>query len=190
MKSLVLNGAKDDKSTVNTVSDYLIDFLRINGHEVDVITLRNENIANCVGCFGCWLKTPGECIINDDGRDLPRKVLQSDAIFLLSPVVFGMYGPVLKRALDRFPCPILLPFFTSINGETHHAKRYEKYPSLVAVGVLPSPDQESESTFKTLVAKNGVNLHTKAFSSIVYSTDKPQTIKEKVKATLSKAGVQ
>jgi multimeric flavodoxin WrbA len=190
MKTLVLNGAKDDKSTVNMVSDYLIDFLRINGHEVEVITLRNENIANCIGCFGCWLKTPGHCIINDDGYDLPRKVIQSDAIFLLSPVVFGMYGPVLKRALDRFPCPILLPFFTNINGEIHHAKRYEKYPALVAVGVLPNPDQESESTFRTLVEKNGVNLHTTAVSNIVYSTDELQTIKEKVKATLLMAGVQ
>ena len=190
MKALVLNGAKDDQSTVNTVSDYLIDFLRINGYEAEVITLRNENIANCIGCFGCWLKTPGHCIIKDDGYDLPRKVMESDTIFLLSPVVFGMYGPVLKRALDRFPCPILLPFFTSIKGEVHHAKRYEKYPALVAVGVLPNPDQEIESTFKTLVKGNGVNLHTTAVSSVVYFTDELQTIKEKVKATLEMAGVQ
>ena len=190
MKALVLNGSKDEESIVNTVSDYLTDFLRINGHEVDVIALRDENIAGCLGCFGCWLKTPGECIINDDGRDLARKVIQSDTIFLLSPVSFGMYSPVLKRALDRFPCPLLLPFFTSVNGEIHHAKRYDKYPALVAVGVLPNPDQESESTFKTLVEKNGVNLHTTAVSSIVYSTDTIQTIKEKVKATLSRAGVQ
>jgi multimeric flavodoxin WrbA len=189
MKALVLNGAEDEESIVNTVSDYLIDFLRINGHEVDVIALRNENIAGCLGCFGCWLKTPGECVINDAGRDLPRKVIQSDMVFLLTPVVFGMYSSGLKRALDRFPCPILLPFFKNINGEIHHAKRYDKYPALIAVGVLPNPDEESEKTFKTLVVRNGVNLHTTAFSSIVYSTDEPQTIKEKVMATLSKAGV-
>ena len=34
MKALVLNGAEDEESVVNMVSDYLIDFLRINGHEV------------------------------------------------------------------------------------------------------------------------------------------------------------
>jgi hypothetical protein len=101
-----------------------------------------------------------------------------------------MYGAVLKRALDRFPCPILLPFFTNVNGEVHHGKRYDKYPALVAVGVLPDPDQESENTFKTLVKKNGVNLHTTAVSSIVYSTDETQTIKEKVNSTLEMAGVQ
>jgi multimeric flavodoxin WrbA len=190
MKALVLNGSEDEESIVNMVSDYLIDFLRINGNEVNVITLRNENIAGCLGCFGCWLKTPGECVINDAGRALPRKVIQSDMVFLLTPVAFGMYSSGLKRALDRFLCPILLPFFKNINGEIHHAKRYDKYPALIAFGVLPNPDEESENTFKTLVVRNGINLHTTATSSIVYSTDERQTIKEKVMTTLSKAGVQ
>lgn len=30
---------------------------------VDLSALR---IANCVGCFGCWTKTPGRCVIRDD----------------------------------------------------------------------------------------------------------------------------
>jgi multimeric flavodoxin WrbA len=190
MKALVLNGSNTEKGAVNTVSDYVVDFLRINGHEVDVMSLRNEKIASCLGCFGCWLKTPGECIIKDAGRELPRKVIRSDLVFLLTPVTFGMYSSELKKAMDRFPCPILLPFFTKINGEIHHAKRYDKYPKLVAVGVLPNPDEESESTFGTLVDRNGINLHTTAISSIVYSSDKPDVIKEKVISTLSRAGVQ
>jgi multimeric flavodoxin WrbA len=190
MKMLVLNGSKTEKSVVNTVSDYLVDFLRINGHEADVMVLRDEKIASCLGCFGCWLKTPGECIINDAGRELPRKVIQSDLVFLLTSVTFGMYSHELKKAMDRFPCPLLLPFFANINGEIHHAKRYEKYPTLVAIGVLQNPDEESESTFTTLVSRNGINLHTTAISSIVYSNDKPDVIKEKVISTLSRVGAQ
>jgi multimeric flavodoxin WrbA len=189
MKALVLNGSKTEKSAINTVSDYLVDFLRINGHEADVMVLRNENIASCLGCFGCWLKTPGECVIKDAGNDLPRKVVQSDAVFLLTPVNFGMYSSELKKAMDRFPCPVLLPFFTKINGEIHHGNRYDKYPSLIAIGALPHPDKESESTFATLVARNAINLHTTAVSSFVYSTDTPNAIKEKVASTLTKAGV-
>ena len=190
MKALVLNGSKTEKSTVNTVSDYLVDFLRIHDHEVDVMDLRNENIAGCLGCFGCWLKTPGECIINDSGRDLARKFIQSDVLFLLTPVTFGMYSSVLKKALDRLPCPVLMPFFENINGEIHHEKRYEKYPLLVAVGVLPNSDPESETIFTTLVQRNALNLHTKGTSSMVYSTDKADEIKERVISILSKVGVQ
>ena len=186
---MVLNGSKTEKEAVNMVSDYLVDFLRTKGHEADVIILRNEKIASCLGCFGCWLKTPGECVIKDAGKDLPRKVIQRDIVFLLTSITFGMYSSELKKALDRFPCPVLLPFFKKINGEIHHAPRYDKYPSLVAIGVLSNLDEESENTFTTLVERNGINLHTKAISSIIYSTDKSNAIKQKVIATLSKAGV-
>jgi multimeric flavodoxin WrbA len=190
MKALALNGSETEGDTVDTVSDYLVDFLRMNGNEVDIIILRNENIAACLGCFACWLRTPGKCAINDTGSDLPRKVIQSDVMFLLTPVTFGMYSAELKKAMDRFPCPVLLPFFTKINGETHHAKRYNKYPTIVAVGVLANPDEESENTFTTLVERNGLNLHTTAISSIIYSNDKLGAIKEKVSSTLLKAGVR
>ena len=116
--------------------------------------------------------------------------MQSDLVFLLTPVTFGMYSSELKKAMDRYACPILLPFFQKIDGEIHHSNRYEKYPTLVAVGVLPNPDEESENTFSTLVSRNSINLHTKAVSSFIYSTDRPNVIKEKTISTLSKVGVQ
>ncbi len=190
LKVLVLNGSENEKSVVNKVSDYLVDFLRIDNHEVDVRVLRNEKIAGCLGCFGCWLKTPGECVIKDAGSDLPKRVIESDIVFLLTPITFGMYSSELKKAMDRFPCPVLLPFFKKINGEIHHAPRYDKYPTIVAFGVMPCPDEEIENNFNTLVSRNAINLHTKATSNIVYSNDEPNVIKQKVVAALAKAGVQ
>ena len=100
-----------------------------------------------------------------------------------------MYSSQLKKAMDRYACPLLLPFFQKINGEVHHSIRYDKNPKLVAVGVLPGPDEESENNFSTLMSRNGINLHTTAVSNIVYSTDKSDVIKQKVISTLSKAGV-
>jgi multimeric flavodoxin WrbA len=190
MKALILNGARNDKDTTNTVADYLVDSLKRNNVQVDLMVLRNEKITACLGCFHCWLKNPGACIIKDAGNDLPRKVIQSDLVFLLTPVTFGMYSSELKKAFDRFPCPILLPFFKKIKGEIHHAARYEKYPTLVAIGTLPNPDEESENTFKTLVERNAINIHTNAISSIIYSNEKPEAIKQKILTTLAKACVQ
>jgi multimeric flavodoxin WrbA len=189
MKALILNGSTTEKGTVNTVSDYLVDYLKTNKHETDVMVLRNEKIAACTSCFGCWLKTPGECVIDDSGRAFARKAIQSDILLVSTPITFGMYSPESKKALDRI-IPVVMPFFTKINGEIHHAKRYDKYPAFVAIGVLPSPDEESEKTFSTLVARNGINFHTSAISGIVYSTDKPEMIKEKIISTMLKAGVQ
>lgn len=190
MRTLILNGAKIKKDKVNAVSDFLTEYLSKKHHVADVLSLMDLNISPCIGCFGCWLQTPGECIIKDDGSDLPKKVIQSDVVFLLTPLTFGMYSSELKKALDRFPCPVLLPYFAKINGEIHHANRYERYPILVAIGVLPSPNEESEKIFTTLVARNGINLHTRAISRVIYSSDNPEVIQEKLISTLSMVGVQ
>jgi multimeric flavodoxin WrbA len=189
MKTLILNGSKTEESDLNLISSYLADFLREKNHEVSTMILRKEKILDCIGCHNCWTKTPGECTIKDAGSELPKKVIQSDILLLLTPVTFGMYSSELKKAIDRLPCPLMLPFFKRVNGETHNLQRYKKYPTMVAFGVLPSPDEESEYTFATLVARNCLNLHTTAVSAIVYSSDKSEAIREKIRSTLSKVGV-
>jgi hypothetical protein len=83
-----------------------------------------------------------------------------------------------------------LPFFAKVNGEIHHAKRYDKYPRVIAIGVLPEQDEDCENSFATLVARNSINFHTTATSRFVYSTDKPDIVREKVLSTLKEAGLQ
>ncbi len=48
---------------------------------------------------------------------------------------------------------ILQPGFTMQSGETHHLKRYERYPSLLAVCVTEEQDIEGERLFKMLVER-------------------------------------
>ena len=188
MKALILDGSPRKETTISKAYDYLEECLKNNNYETKVRTLREEKIAPCLGCFGCWLKTPGQCIIKDDASTLPRDVIQSNVLVDLTPVTFGMYSSELKKAIDRYACPILLPFFEKVNGEIHHNGRYEKYPNIIAIGTLENQDCESEKTFKTLVARNAINLHTKASSCIVYSSDKPEAIRLKIDAILPFGG--
>jgi len=188
MRALVLNGSEAEGSVVDGVSDYLVDFLRIKGHDADVMALRDERIAPCLGCFSCWTRTPGRCIIEDEGATLPRRVMGSEILFLLTPVTFGTFSYQLKKAVDRYACPLLLPFFAKVDGETHHAARYARYPKMVAIGVLPSKDEEGVGLFSALVDRNAINMHTEAISVIVYSDETSDSIKEKLRSALTRVG--
>jgi multimeric flavodoxin WrbA len=85
-------------------------------------------------------------------------MIGSDLVIYLTPVTFGGYSAELKRAVDRCIC-VVAPFFTTIRGEVHHRARYDRYPALVGIGVLPGPDPHQEQLFKTLVGRNAINLH-------------------------------
>ncbi len=107
------------------------------------LVLRDMDIRRCTGCFGCWVKTPGECsTAADDSRVVRRESLDSDLLILTSPVIMGFTSALLKCAQDKL-IPLLLPYFGFYGGESHHHARYDRYP---AMGLLlqPSPDTDEE----------------------------------------------
>ncbi|MCK4444046.1 MAG: hypothetical protein KAW09_05850, partial [Thermoplasmata archaeon] len=82
-------------------------------------------------------------------------------------------------------------FFRKVRGETHHVMRYEKYPKLIAIGVLPKSNQESESTFKKLASRNAINYASpKNATGIIYDGQSQDDIKEIVKGLLNEVGVR
>jgi multimeric flavodoxin WrbA len=131
------------------------------GWGVERLRLSDLTIAYCKGCFGCWVKTPGVCPTRDDAGLVTRSFVRSDLAVLVTPIVFGGYSSELKKALDR-SAGIVLPFFTRINAEVHHKPRYQRYPALLAIGVVDRPDEAEERIFTTLVGRNAINFHAPA----------------------------
>jgi len=158
MKAVILNGCNDDEGPLNVGENIVVEKLKKGKWEVETFELRDEKIATCIGCFGCWIKTPGQCILKDQGQEIAKAVARSDLLILFSPVTFGGYSFHLKKMLDRL-IPNLLPIFTKINGEIHHKYRYDKKPKILAVGHLHESDEESERIFKALVSRNALNMH-------------------------------
>lgn len=142
------------------------------GWDVTSWTLRGERIAYCLGCFECWIKTPGLCRIDDAGRDVAASLIGGDLTIYLTAVTFGGYSSALKGAVDRAIC-LVAPFFTRIDGEVHHQARYQHYPALLGVGVLPAPHPAQEQIFHTLVGRNAINLHAPQHSSAVIYRSQP-----------------
>lgn len=185
MKALILNGERQGESALRRVHELIVNALSLNGWQPETILLRETKIARCTGCFGCWTKTPGVCVLDDFGREVARKAIQSDLLIYLTAVTFGGYSSELKKAVDRFSCPMLLPFFTKIDGEVHHKARYRPLPGLMGIGVLPFPEEADERIFTTLVERNALNLHSPSVQAAVYySSQSAEQIGEGVAALL------
>ncbi len=140
---------------------------RAKGWNVTAYDLDGMDVKSCRGCFACWLKHPGTCAIKDDEELILKAMAGSDVQVWITPVTFGGYSAALKKSLDRF-IPISLPFFTKRQGEVHHPLRYEKRPSLLALGTVPSPDAEAERIFHGLVRRNAINLDAARADSHVF----------------------
>ena len=186
MKTLILNGERKGENVTGLVHETVVHALSVDGWPVETVLLQEKKIARCTGCFGCWTKTPGVCVIDDFGRELAAKTVRCDLMVYLTPITFGGYSSELKKAVDRFACPMLLPFFTKIGGEVHHKARYKPLPRIIGIGVLPHAEGDSERIFAKLVERNAINLHSPGSQSAVYySSQDPESIREGVRSLLS-----
>lgn len=165
MNAVLLNGLRDGDATP-ALETAVFQRLGACGHTTEHFVLRRMHIAPCTGCFGCWIKSPGICVQDDDGRAVARAMIEADLVVLLTSVAFGGYSSELKKALDR-AIGNILPFFGRFHGEVHHRPRYERGPVFVGVGVVDKPDEEAVRIFATLVERNAVNLHATAHASMV-----------------------
>lgn len=158
MKAHIFDGSPAGDPTGTRIAAILGMQLAAQGYDTEHVVLHDKTLAPCKGCFQCWLKTPGTCIIDDQNRELSRQLMESDLAVFLTPVVYGAYSPELKRMLDHVIVNIS-PFFTTVNGETHHRKRYERYPDMMVIGWLDQPDRVQEAMFNHLAWRNTINFH-------------------------------
>jgi hypothetical protein len=98
-------------------------------HEVQHMRLCHMTVSPCTGCFGCWVKTPGQCLFRDDTHQICTAYMAADVVVFASPVLCGFTSALLKTAQDKL-IPLLHPYFESVKGEVHHRKRYDTYPKL------------------------------------------------------------
>jgi multimeric flavodoxin WrbA len=54
VKAVILNGARSEEAKVDEASQVVSSALSSFG-EVDMFKLREIPIADCLGCFGCWI---------------------------------------------------------------------------------------------------------------------------------------
>jgi multimeric flavodoxin WrbA len=133
-------------------------FLAQKSFELEQKTIERDELQFCRGCFDCWVKTPGECIMKDGIVAINRACMLSDVVVYLCPIVFGQFSANMKSAIDRW-LPNMLPFFmTRKDGSTMHPPRYADYPKLIFIGYADAMSGEEAQLFSDISLKHRSNV--------------------------------
>jgi len=71
------------------------------GSDLRLVNVAEQAIAPCVGCVGCWIKTPGRCVIRDDAPSIYPDIARCDRLLVVSHLFLGCYDLPMKRLMER-----------------------------------------------------------------------------------------
>ena len=123
MKVLVINGSpKGEKSNTMKLTHA---FLAGAGWEnVEIINMQTAEIQGCLGCYACWNKTPGKCVISDDMDKILPQYIEADIIIWAFPLYTYTVPGKLKFLMDR-RLPLALPSMSKDTESGGHPSRYD-----------------------------------------------------------------
>lgn len=123
MKVLVLNGSP--KGTSSNTMHLTRAFLKGAGWaDAEIIDVAKADIKGCLGCFSCWNKTPGVCVIHDGMTEILAKIIDADVIVWSFPLYYFSVPGGLKNLIDR-QLPLNLPFMEGESESGSHPPRYD-----------------------------------------------------------------
>ena len=157
MKILVLNGSPKEKSDTFRMTEAFLRGLNRNGeHEVNVIRVIDKDIAPCQGCFGCWERMDGHCVIEDDQNAILDIYRDADIIIWSFPLYcYGMPSH-LKALLDRTIPLVKMKMVQEENGTVRHVALadFSKIHTLVICG-CGFPDWDGNFDGLKIMCRNG-----------------------------------
>lgn len=137
------------------------DFEALNLPMKDTTVIQADGkYAPCKGCFGCWVKTPGTCVLKDRLKDVGAMIATSDEVVIISKNCYGGYSKDIKTIIDR-SISCCLPFFTFRKGRMHHPLRYYKYKVNLVVAFYGDMTQKERRTLQHLVEAHATNIGVK-----------------------------
>lgn len=159
--SIVLLDAMEEE---NIISSKLKERLLKDDSGLRSFSLRDMEIQPCRSCGACGYKSPGKCVVKDDSHQVMKAIAGCDMYVILTPIRFGGYNSILKKAIDKF-MNLALPCYMVKEGRLLHPDRYGR-KMMAVIGIAGSASQEQGKSFRKLVEHNALNLNA-AHSTIV-----------------------
>lgn len=121
MKILVLNGSPKVKSDTFRLTEAFLKGLNRSGeHEVNIVHVRDKRIAPCRGCFGCWQREDGHCVIDDDQNAILDLYRAADVVIWSFPLYCYAMPSHLKALLDRTIPLVKMRMVQQADGTVRH----------------------------------------------------------------------
>ncbi|SFU96370.1 flavodoxin family protein [Butyrivibrio sp. INlla21] len=98
-KIFVLIGSRQKKGNTAGFAKRITDRLDKEKFEVEYAFPQDFNIAPCMGCSQCFVRT--NCVNRDDLNLLHEKILESDLFIIASPVYMHYFTADLKLIIDK-----------------------------------------------------------------------------------------
>ncbi|MDD5529731.1 MAG: flavodoxin family protein [bacterium] len=167
MKITVFNGSpRAEKGNTHIMVEEFLSGAKEAGAETENIFLVKNNIKHCLGCYNCWIQTPGECIIKDDMKELLSKFIETDIVVFATPLYVDNVSGIMKNFMDRL-IPVLDPYFKKDeNGECRHTNRYNKSPKIVVISNSGFPEQSHFQVLQLLFRRIAKNMQSEVIGEI------------------------
>lgn len=114
----------------NQSEELILKLTQHYNQPLNIISFSEQDIRKCIGCWDCWLKTPGICVMKDPMSEHYHDYVNSEKVILLFDTAQGFLNHQAKAFLDR-TIPHYHPYIELVNGECHHKARYDQYPDMV-----------------------------------------------------------
>lgn len=124
--------------------------------------LGSEEIKACIGCWTCWLKTPGKCGLKDALSENYADYINADKVILLMDTAQGFINHQAKAFIDR-TIPHYHPYIEIVNGECHHKARYARYPELYFYFDAQNLKADEEQVIEDYLYRTAYHFRSKAF---------------------------
>lgn len=151
MGTLVITASAHGKRslTLKLAAVFAESFAEASGQEIQVLDLYEKEFGPCKGCLSCWYKTPGRCVLNDEGNAILDAIRAADHVIWTCPLYFFGFPSEMKKLQDRL-MPFIKPEITyDALGRTTHpgfAENGSKHV-LITSGAFPQVEGNFDGMF-------------------------------------------
>jgi len=158
MKVIAFNGSPRKKWNTATLLNKALEGATSQGADTELIHLYDLNFRGCLSCFACKTKggkSYGKCAARDDLTPILKKVEETDAIILGSPIYFGTVSGEMRSFMER----LVFPFWTYTDPPR------SLFPKRINVGVIYTMNATPE-----WLQKLGVERHLRFNENVLKMT--------------------